>query len=439
MGLSALLAVSVFAPFSYSYLSLVAWVPLLVALTGTSVKVATRLGFLHGVCLFGGTMGWLANVFQTMSWAVYPLVLVLAFFSAIFGLGYGIAQTCWKGGWRLAVFGALWWGAVEFIRSELFLLKFSWMTPGLGFEPQFLTSVVGVYGMSVLIILFGMLIICLRKPWFGGAGLVVLLLVSFIPRSVPSEPSLRVLALQAEFATIHRYKELVASCEEDIDVILFPEYAIEVDLERSDRMRQKLMDLAKERDALVIVGARTDLDMGEHYNSAVVLDKNGILGTHHKNHPVHFFNDGKKGEVAEPVMTSLGSIGSPICFDNDYEGVVRRMADAGAEMFLVPSLDAKHWGERQHYMHSELFRHRAAESGRWFLVAAGSGVTQLIDPTGVRVDSLPIMEEGALYARVSRVSGATIYTRIGWVLPWGWIGLSLLALVYCLYQLLKKK
>ncbi|MFC5051617.1 apolipoprotein N-acyltransferase [Rubritalea spongiae] len=434
-----MLAVSVFAPFSWSTLALVAWVPMMMALTGASIKAATRLGLLHGVCLFGCTMGWLANVFQSMSWSVYPLVLVLAMFSAIFGLGYGLAQTRWKGGWKLASFGALWWGAVEFIRSELFVLKFSWMSPGLGFDPHFLTSVVGVYGMSVLIVLLGLLLVCLRKPWLGGMGLLVLLLTSFIPRSAPEGSSLRVLALQAEFATMLRYQELVDSCEEDIDVILFPEYALEVDPEQSDKMRLRLTELAAERSAIVIIGARTDLENGEHYNSAVVLNENGIIGKHHKNHPVHFFNDGKKGELAEPVVTSLGALASPICFDNDYEGVVRRMTQAGAEVFLVPSLDASHWGERQHYMHSELFRHRAAESRRWFVVASGSGMTQLIDPFGNRVRSLPIMEEGILYATVPKLSGDTFYTRIGWTFPWVWISTSALAIAYCLIKLLKAK
>jgi apolipoprotein N-acyltransferase len=432
--LSAGLGVLVFAPFSLSYLAFIAWLPLFVALHGVSIKVATRLGFLHGVCFFGGTMGWLANVFQGISWAVYPLVFVLAFFTAMFGLGYGVLQTRGKNGWRLAVLGATWWGGVEFIRSELFVLKFSWMTPGMGIEPQILTSVVGVYGMSVLIVTCALMLVVCRKPWVGLAGLSLLLCMSFVPRTYNSEHSLRVLALQAEFASLERYKELVESCEEKVDVILFPEYALEVDLARVDHVREELMRMAGEREAILIVGARTDLDNGEHYNSAVVLDEHGILGVHHKNNPVHFFNDGKKGEVAKPTVTSLGVIGSPICFDNDYEDVVRRMTASGAEVFLVPSLDAKHWGERQHYLHSEVFRHRAAESGRSFVVAAGSGVTQMISSTGERLASLPIMEEGVLRVDVPLLRENTVYSRYGWVFPWTCLAVSSGVLVYCLIR-----
>ena len=72
------------------------------------------------------------------------------------------------------------------------------------------------------------------------------------------------------------------------------------------------------------------------------------------------------------------------------------MVADGAEFLVAPTMDAIHWGEKQHLQHAELFRHRAAENRRWMMVAATSGLTQVIDPNGLRVDSLPLMEEGGL-------------------------------------------
>jgi apolipoprotein N-acyltransferase len=76
-----------------------------------------------------------------------------------------------------------------------------------------------------------------------------------------------------------------------------------------------------------------------------------------------------------------------------------------------------------------LARLRAAENGRWFACAASSGVSQVIDPHGHVQASLPPMETGAFSARIGRRTGLTVFTRVGWLLPWlalaGTVGFSL--------------
>lgn len=124
------------------------------------------------------------------------------------------------------------------------------------------------------------------------------------------------------------------------------------------------------------------------------------------------------GQTAEAVSTPKGRFGTPICFDCDYEDVIRKMTRDGAEYFIIPSLDATRWGVKQHLQHAELFRHRAAENGRWMMVASGSGMTQLIDPYGKRVKQLELMTEGVLVGYLERRSGLTFYTQYGWLFAW---------------------
>ena len=126
-------------------------------------------------------------------------------------------------------------------------------------------------------------------------------------------------------------------------------------------------------------------------NIALTLDPGGTRGEHTKVHTVHFFDDGTPGNTALPVETAHGKIGTPVCFDCDYEGVVRRMTAAGAEMFIVPIMDAESWTARQHDQHAELFRIRACENGRWMFVCATSGVSQVIDPHGSVHARLPTL------------------------------------------------
>ena len=85
------------------------------------------------------------------------------------------------------------------------------------------------------------------------------------------------------------------------------------------------------------------------------------------------------------------------------------LTQRGASFFLVPSMDAGSWTDRQHEQHARLFRHRAAESGRWFAVAATSGVSQIVDPQGRVRGRLPTMEDGVLLGSVVPRTEQTLY------------------------------
>jgi apolipoprotein N-acyltransferase len=143
-----------------------------------------------------------------------------------------------------------------------------------------------------------------------------------------------------------------------------------------------------------------------------------VLGEHYKNHPVHLFDDGTPSKIALPVKTPLGVIGTPICFDNDYQGVVRKMTAAGAEFFAVPSMDGESWGAKQHWQHAELFRLRACENARWMVVGPSSGMSQLIDPKGNRVLQLDPMKQGVMTGTIGKETRLTFFTRYGWLTPW---------------------
>lgn len=52
------------------------------------------------------------------------------------------------------------------------------------------------------------------------------------------------------------------------------------------------------------------------------------------------------------------------------------------------------------------------------MVAAGSGMAQLIDDHGNRVDSVAPMTVGILEGEMVARRDLTVYTRGGWVFPW---------------------
>jgi len=118
------------------------------------------------------------------------------------------------------------------------------------------------------------------------------------------------------------------------------------------------------------------------------------------------------------IDTPLGRMGTPVCFDCDFQDVVRHMTLDGAEFFAVPSMDAAHWGEKQHIQHAQLFRLRAAENRRPFIVAASSGVSQIINANGWPTQRIPPLVEDVLNGRIIPEKGLTFFTRWGWLTPW---------------------
>lgn len=132
--------------------------------------------------------------------------------------------------------------------------------------------------------------------------------------------------------------------------------------------------------------------------------------------PQSFHVHGEPGTTLEAFPTPVGTIATPVCFDCDYSAVPRQLVRNGAEIIFAPSMDAMRWTERQHEQHAQLFRHRAAENGRWIAVAATSGVTQIIAPNGQVASRLIGMEPGSLIGQVGRETRLTFYTRFGWLL-----------------------
>jgi len=420
---SACMGMAVFAPISWWWLAVVAWIPLLIALQGVKASHGLYLGLLHGVLFYGVTMSWLLNVFKGSETMIAPLVLILALFTGFFARGYALSHAHYRNRkrvWMTAVFAAVWWVAVEFFRCEIFTLKFPWMTPGVGLGPMWISPLIGVYGISFVLML-GAALVCHagRSRTVGGVVLLMMFASAMFPRSTPEiDEPIKVMAVQSEVTDMGNYMELTQGVDVPVDLIVWPEYGIPIDIRRDPRAMGKLVDLAQQRNAVMVVGTQTHLEDEEWYNTALTLDGDGELGDHYKNHTVHFFDDGTAGTEARAVDTSIGKVGTPICFDCDYEDVIRRMTAAGAEFFAVPSMDAQHWSAREHVQHGELFRHRAAENGRWMAVSSTSGVTQIIDPYGNRTGEIPLMDDGVLMGEIGKIQTKTVYTRGGWLFPW---------------------
>jgi apolipoprotein N-acyltransferase len=203
-----------------------------------------------------------------------------------------------------------------------------------------------------------------------------------------------------------------------VDMIVWPEYSFSSDPQRDARLWQKLAAVARDNRAHLLFGAKEVIDPTDEAafrNTAFLLDPQGrLVGRHVKNHTVHFVRDGVAGRTARAIPTSLGRLGVAICFDMDYPDVARRLAQDGAEVFLVPNMDPREWGPVQRAQHRLMFRMRAAECGRWLARADVAGGTSAVAPTGREVARVATSDPVKLDATVGRETGLTPYVRGGW-------------------------
>ncbi len=105
-----------------------------------------------------------------------------------------------------------------------------------------------------------------------------------------------------------------------------------------------LSRLARTHEVVIVASLFEKCAPGLHYNTAVVVDKDGTLaGTYRKMHipddPAYYekfyFAPGDTG--FRPIRTSVGSLGVQVCWDQWYPEGARLMALAGAEILIYPT------------------------------------------------------------------------------------------------------
>ncbi|MBQ7157923.1 MAG: apolipoprotein N-acyltransferase [Treponema sp.] len=142
--------------------------------------------------------------------------------------------------------------------------------------------------------------------------------------------------------------------------------------------------------------------------------------------------NGEKYTEKQTVMVS-----TPICFDDAFAEVCRKLYLAGSEVFINLTNDAWSRTESAEWQHFAVASYRAIEYRTTLARSTNAGVTTVVDPTGRMTEVLPLFKEGALAASIPVYERKmTVYALIGdWL-----IGvLALLAAVYIVLFTLNEK
>ena len=133
--------------------------------------------------------------------------------------------------------------------------------------------------------------------------------------------------------------------------------------------------------------------------------------------PLPFFRDGVPGEAQSVTPTEYGAVGTYVCFDGLFTDIPRRVVDAGAEVLLVPNMDAETWPAQERWQHADMAPFRSIELRRCAVRANGSGISQIIDATG-RVTACRTHDDGSgiVLGEVYLLSERTAFVRGGYLL-----------------------
>lgn len=159
-----------------------------------------------------------------------------------------------------------------------------------------------------------------------------------------------------------------------------------------------LLALAKARGVTIVGGTNERLDGSRISNTLVAAGPGGVQALYRKIHLYDAFGFRESdvvraGEITEPETFEVDGVrfGLQTCYDLRFPEVTRRLADAGADVVLLPA----EWvpGPLKEYHWSTLVRARAIENTLYVAAAGqpaptGSGTSMLVDPMGVVVTSL---------------------------------------------------
>jgi len=130
----------------------------------------------------------------------------------------------------------------------------------------------------------------------------------------------------------------------------------------------------------------------------------------------------------EPGIMEAGGIriGNIICFEVAYDDIPRDVLNAGAQLLVVQTNNATYGDTSQPDQQLQIERLRAIESSGALAVAATTGVSAIIDSSGIPVQRINSGDTGYLVGEVNLQGSRTLSTIVG---AWPEVLLSLLGVI----------
>jgi apolipoprotein N-acyltransferase len=453
----------------------------LVSLAGRRSWSALLVGFAFGAAFSLTNLAFTARYLGPVPWLALSILeaLIIAVGSIPIALAYRWLPRVLPGRWAtlvgLPALVAALWTMRELVQGTFPYGGFPWARIGVtqsDAPDADIASWVGMSGLSFLVVFAcAAAIEYVRERRFGdlrGAvpaalALVVLFVVPQFPTTASG--TLRVGAVQgngpAGYFDDHTADAILNAqlqatapiADERMDVMVWPEGAVDSDPTRNDVTAAVLDGLVERIGAPLVVGAITQGTgerSGEYFNSSLLWapDAANPVQSYDKRHPVPFgeyvpdrwlwrtfapdlidliqreYTPGTKPPVFDIQANGARvGIGLAICFDVIYDDVVRDGALGGAQVYFFQTNNADFRGTSENLQQLAFARMRAIETGRSVVNISTVGTSQVIAPDGSEIAGLDADVAGHLLTDVPLRTGLTPAVIAGpWiqsVLGWG--------------------
>ena len=448
------------------HLGFLAWfglIPLIHVLLKVKPRQTVQLAFLASITANFISLYWIGFNSGAGFLPVFASLIGAVIYLGVFwsGLGYFVSFIEERSSKGLFVLPFA-WVAMELIRS-LGALGFPWINLGLT-QTEYLpliqvTDITGSYGISFWILLINIgfylsIISKHKRKYLIITSLVFLLVFSYgyirivtiddvktesvsIAITQPNinpdekwEPESR----EENFALMHGLLDSALSLNPDL--ILWPESAVPAYLRLSSHRRRPITAKLAKYNIPLLSGTvdRIISKNGEkiYYNSTIFIKPNDSIKMYHKIHLVPFaeyiplseiFPSLKKLNFGQANFTSgkdytifdLDSIGfsNLICYESSMPKAVRGFVKNGAQFITIQANDGWLGKSAGPYQHFELAKLRAIENRVPIVRCANTGISGVINPTGVVQQKIPLGKKAIITADIIPIQNLTFYTKYG--------------------------
>lgn len=258
--------------------------------------------------------------------------------------------------------------------------------------------------------------------------------VAVVQGSVPGEFTWKRAFAERVLTRYARLTDAAIARAGGADLVVWPENAVGFYLDGEPLLRAQIGTVAARAGGALVIGAPRLGEAGGAYNSAYVIAADGtIRGTYDKRRLLPFAEyDPLSRRSASPdagaaeyspgdtpgILDAAGvKLGTVICYEVIFPGLVRDTVRAGAEVLVNLSndawLDADDPSGAASRQHLSMAVFRAIETRRFLIRAASSGISGVVTPYGDAIALLPVGASDAAVASVLPRRGRTAYVRFG--------------------------
>ena len=455
-----------------------------VAIPGVSTRRGFMLGLLAGFIHFAGTVYWTGATVSTFGGLPVIVAVIVAALLALYMAAY-IAVTCAIGAIVIRQFGArglclvpVVWVATEYLRG-IVLGGFPWIPLGNTMVTLLpiaqLASVLGVFGLSLFVGLvnagFALAALATGRSRIAAAGLTLAAITvlsiwggaRLSSNTLTQGAPIKVGLIQGNIAQtdkwnparagmiVDRYLQLTRQAAENgAQFIMWPESSTPFYFEE-DPSGQVVRNLVRSIGRPLLLGSDEfeETEPPKHYNAAFMLDTAGATAAVYRK--IHLVPFGEYvplqqllffvGALVEAVSAfSRGTrvtmlpveghmVSTAICYEVTYPALSREAVLNGSEMLTTITNDAWYGDSSAAFQHFEMAAMRAIEQGRYLVRAANTGISGIVDPYGRVLVKTNLFETVAVVGEARFVQSRTLYARIGDLVAYLSIAITIVALV----------